>query len=184
MTKTNFAAIRLALPLLAVIPAYALAQANKPAEGPPAERINQVIVYGDDPCPKGDGGDIVVCVRKEDKERYRIPPNLRSDPNSPASQSWLNTAKSIEYVGQSGIQSCSPVGSGGASGCFAKLARMAKAEREQEGNGGWADLVAAERAKRLSKIDAESEEIENQVKAEEAADVAANSSNSTAQPPQ
>ena len=123
-----------------------------------------------------------MCVRKEDKERYRIPPNLRADPNAPENQSWAANAKSIEYVGQSGIQSCSPVGSGGASGCFAKMARMARAEREQNEGGGWADLVAAERAKRLSNIDAESQDIENRVKAEEAAAAAA--SNATGQPPQ
>jgi hypothetical protein len=75
----------------------------------------------------------------------------------------------MEYVGRSGTESCSPVGSGGATGCFAQLSRLAKAERQALDNASWKDLVAAERAKRLSTIDADSEAIEARVKAEEKA---------------
>lgn len=142
-------------------------EAPAPVTG--GERITQVIVYGDDPCAVGTGDEIVVCVRQSESERYRIPSNLRGDPNAPQNQAWLNRAKAIEYVGRSGTNSCSPVGAGGFTGCFAKIAADAKAERKQLDGNNWADLVAAERAKRLGTIDADSKEIEARVKAEEAA---------------
>ena len=137
------------------------------------EKVNIVIVYGDDSCPPSQGGDIVVCARKEEKERYRIPEPLRGDPNKPSNQAWGERVRSMEYVGRSGTESCSPSGACGATGCFAQLARLAKAERQQADNASWKDLVAAERAKRLSTIDADSEAIEARVKAEEAAEAKA-----------
>ena len=97
------------------------------------DRIARVIVYGNDPCPRGAGGeDIVVCARKPETERYRIPKELRDAPSTdPASQSWANKAESLEYVGRTGIQSCSTVGPGGWTGCFAKMLSAARAERRQ-----------------------------------------------------
>lgn len=86
----------------------------------------------------------------------------------------------MEYVGRSGTESCSPSGAGGTTGCFAQLARLAKAERQALDNASWKDLVEAERAKRLSTIDADSEEIEARVKAEEKA--AQQQGNGPAQP--
>lgn len=140
-------------------------------QGPANEKIKQVIVYGDDPCPKGDGDEIVVCARHDEKERYRIPEELRGhEANSTVNETWSSRARSIEYVGRSGIQSCTPDGPGGATGCFQQLAAKAKAERKGMGKATWADKVAAERAKRLSTIDADSEAIEEQAKAEEAAE--------------
>lgn len=157
---------------IALMAAPALAQqADKPAGPPPGgEKLNLVIVYGDDACPTSTGDDIVVCARKDESERYRIPEPLRGDPNAPANQAWAERARSIEYVGKSGTESCSPVGAGGFTGCFEQIAAAAKAERQQADNVSWKDLVAAERAKRLSKIDAEAEAVERQVKAEEAKD--------------
>ncbi len=134
------------------------------------EKVKQVIVYGDDPCPASSGDEISVCARMPDKDRYRIPAQLRTDPNDPKVQSWLNRAQAIEYVGKSGTDSCSPVGGGGFTGCFQQIARNAKAERKAfMGDSSWANLVAAEREKRLSVIDADSDKIEARAKAEEAA---------------
>lgn len=134
-----------------------------------SEKMNLVIVYGDDACPQSGGDDIVVCARKGEEERYRIPEPLRGDPNKPSNQAWGERVRSMEYVGRSGTESCSPVGGGGATGCFAKLARLAKAERQAADNASWKDLVAAERGKRLSTIDADSEAIEARAVAEEKA---------------
>lgn len=133
------------------------------------ERITQVIVYGEDPCKASSSDEIVVCVRRAEKERYRIPPDLRDETPSPRTESWLSRARSIEYVGRSGSQSCSPSGAMGYTGCFARIAADAKAERKANGSPSWADLVAKERAKRLGTIDKDSDEIEARVKAEEAA---------------
>ncbi|HEX7782470.1 MAG TPA: hypothetical protein VF509_06660 [Sphingobium sp.] len=172
--KTAMSATLALLMAFSGAPALAQESAGPPAPKPGGEKVNLVIVYGDDACPQGNGEDIVVCARKEEQERYRIPEPLRGDPNAPANQAWGERARSIEYVGKSGTQSCSPVGAGGFTGCFAQIAQMAKAERQQADNVSWNDLVAAERSKRLAKIDADSEAIEQRVKAEEAAKAKAN----------
>lgn len=153
----------------------ALAQDDQLPAQAGTEKVNLVIVYGDDACPTSQGEEIVVCGRKGESERYRIPEPLRGDPNQASKQAWGERYKSIEYVGRDGTESCSPTGGGGATGCFAKIAKMAKAERQQADNASWGDLVAAERAKRLSTIDADSEAIEKRVKAKEAAEATAKS---------
>jgi hypothetical protein len=174
MMKTMIAAM---LMLGTVTPALAQQGPAQPQDQAAAgnagsERVNLVIVYGDDPCPHSQGSDIVVCARKGEEERYRIPEPLRGDPNQPSHQAWGERVKSMEYVGASGTESCSPVGGGGATGCFTQLARLAKAERQQGDNASWKDLVAAERSRRLSTIDSESEAIEARAVAEEKAQAA------------
>lgn len=177
------------LSLVAAVPlCMTSAQAQQPGAGlqqpeAGAEKVKQVIVYGDDPCPASTGDEIAVCARMPDKERYRIPSALRTDPNDPKVQSWLNRAEAIEYVGRAGTDSCSPVGGGGFTGCFQTLARNARAERRtMMGDKSWSDLVAAERAKRLSVIDADSDRIEAQAKADEAAAARTGSAPTTTTP--
>jgi hypothetical protein len=156
--------------LLGFMPAAAFAQASpaNPA-GPPAEKVTQVIVYGDDPCPQSQGDEIVVCARLPDSDRYRIPTELRTDPNSPQVQSWASRAKSIEYVGRTGTDSCTPIGGGGFTGCTQQMTAKAREERKAYlGSESWTAAVAKEREKRLGDLDAESAAIEAQVKAEEA----------------
>ncbi|WP_022683298.1 hypothetical protein [Sphingobium bisphenolivorans] len=157
--------------------AFAQTGPTPPAEQAPAgsggsEKVNLVIVYGDDPCPQSQGSDIVVCARKGEEERYRIPEPLRGDPNKPSNQAWGERVRSMEYVGRSGTESCSATGAGGFTGCFAQLARLAKAERQAADNASWKDLVEAERGRRLSNIDAESQAIEAQAVAQEKAEAA------------
>ncbi|MEJ7934389.1 hypothetical protein WG907_08995 [Sphingobium sp. AN558] len=160
----------LATALLMSIAAPAIAQdQSAPVAAQGSERVNLVIVYGDDACPQSAGDDIVVCARKGEEERFRIPEPLRGNPNQPSHQAWGERVRSMEYVGRSGTESCSPVGGGGATGCFAQLARLAKAERQAADSASWKDLVAAERGKRLSTIDADSKAIEARVLAEERA---------------
>ena len=38
---------------------------------PPPDRIATLVVYGDDPCPRSAGDEIVVCARRPENERYR-----------------------------------------------------------------------------------------------------------------
>ncbi|MFZ2996451.1 hypothetical protein [Sphingobium sp.] len=163
-------ALAIGLMMGASVPALAQ-QASAPTAvaGPSNEKINLVIVYGEDACPQSQGDDIVVCARKGEEERYRIPEPLRGNPNEPSKQAWGERVRSMEYIGRSGTESCSPVGSGGATGCFAQLSRLAKAERQALDNASWKDLVEAERTKRLSTIDSDSDKIEARVKAEEKA---------------
>ena len=171
MTKTPMIAALLLMG--SAMPALAQpSSAPTAVAAPTTEKVNLVIVYGDDACPQSQGDDIVVCARKGEAERYRIPEPLRGDPNEPSKQAWGERVRSMEYVGRSGTESCSPVGGGGATGCFAQLARLAKAERQALDNASWKDLVEAERGRRLSTIDADSDAIEARVKAEEKAKAA------------
>lgn len=118
------------------------------------ERVNQVIVYGDDPCPASSGDEITVCARKDEAERYRIPEPLRGSA-SPQNDAWNNRVIAYETIGRDGIQSCSPVGPGGVTGCTQKLIQQASAERSSDPSVRFGELIAAEREKRLSTIDAE-----------------------------
>jgi hypothetical protein len=97
------------------------------------DTVRRIVVYGDDPCPPSTDGEIVVCARLPETERYRIPEELREDAveDDPASESWASRAKSIEYVGDGGIQSCSAVGPSGFTGCWADMVRQAREERRR-----------------------------------------------------
>lgn len=134
------------------------------AQDAPGDRVNQLIVYGDDVCPESSEGEIVVCARKDESERYRIPENLRGNPNSAANQAWAERVKSYEYVGKSGTNSCSPDGAGGFTGCTQKLIQQAFAERGADPSVNWGLLIEEERQKRLSRIDAEAEAVEERIR--------------------
>lgn len=144
------------LALTAVIGTGALAQ----QAGPPAPArsdedvpVNQVLVYGDDPCPASTDEVINVCARLPEQERFRIPPNLRSNPNDPANQAWAGRAMELSYVGASGIGSCSPTGPGGVSGCFNQIVQQARAERRSNDGVNWNALIEQARQERLRRID-------------------------------
>lgn len=135
-------------------------------------RINQVTVYGDDPCPQSTGDDIVVCGRLAEDERYRIPEALRGNPNDPRRESWTSRVQSLERVGMSGTDSCSTAGLGGFTGCQSQLINNAYAERRQSAGSDWTDAVAAARRERMEGYDAEARAVEEQVARDEAERVA------------
>jgi hypothetical protein len=149
--------------LLMLGAAPAFAQDAPAAAGPDDVRINQLVVYGEDPCPESTNEEITVCARKPDAERFRIPEVLRSDPNDPVNQSWANRATEMQYVGRSGIGSCSTTGPGGMIGCYNDLVRQARAERAGRDSVNWNRLIEEARQERLSRIDeeAEAEEVAN-----------------------
>ena len=97
--------------------------------GSERQKIKEIVVYGTDPCPRSSEEEVVVCARRPESERYRIPPNLREPEPTPESESWTARAQALEMVGKAGIQSCSPVGPGGATGCLEQLIRQAREER-------------------------------------------------------
>ena len=98
-----------------------------------AQRTERVLtIFGNDKCPTSNGEEIVVCSRKPEGERYRIPEELRRTEGR-GNESWGDRASSIEYVGQSGTQSCSPTGAGGATGCYREIARKACDEAKAAG---------------------------------------------------
>jgi hypothetical protein len=156
MTRISLASI--ALMLSAQAPAQDALTA-KPGD----EKINQLIIYGNDKCPESVGDEIVVCARMGEADRYRIPTNLRDDPNDPRNQAMSERIKSYEYVAASGTMSCSPSGAGGFTGCGLAAINEAYAEKAQDPGITFGRLIAAERAKRMAGIDAEAAEVEARV---------------------
>jgi hypothetical protein len=118
------------------------------------DRVNTVIIYGNDPCPQSTAEEITVCARMAESERYRIPQALRQS-DDPENQSWASRVQAFESVGDFGPLSCSPIGAGGELGCTAKMIEAAYAERAQSSDVRFGQLIAAARDERLSTIDAE-----------------------------
>ncbi len=143
-----------------MLPAFAQTGDVRPGD----EKINQLIVYGNDTCPESKNDEITVCARLKETERYRIPTNLRDDPNNLSKQAWTRKVEAYEYIGAAGILSCSPTGAGGFTGCGFKAIDTAYAEKKTDPAVTFGRLIAAERAKRLSGIDAEALLVEERVK--------------------
>lgn len=138
-----------------IVSALLAAQLPVAAQDSAREKINQLIVYGDDPCPASNDGSITVCARKDEAERFRIPAPLRENPNAAVNQGWTQRVKAYETAGAFGVNSCSPVGAGGATGCMAQLINSAYAEKKQASDVQFGKLIEAERAKRTQSIDAD-----------------------------
>ena len=151
-----------AVPAAAQQPGVAVPEAAAAAPAPAADpRVNQIIVYGDDPCPASTNEEITVCARLPDSDRYRIPPNLRDNPNDPASQSWAGRAMELQYVGRSGTDSCSTAGAGGFTGCLSQMINLARAERRAAGTDiNWTRMVEEARAEREARLQAATREEE------------------------
>lgn len=128
---------RIAFPGLALAAGAAFIAGSAAAQqaDPPRQRVSQLIVYGNDPCPESVGDDIVVCARRPEDDRYRIPEPLRGSSRVSDNESWAASARSLEYVGRTGIQSCSTVGPGGFTGCWAQMLRQAQEERQANPSG-------------------------------------------------
>jgi hypothetical protein len=123
----TLSAVTLAATLPALVaPAPALAQNGK---------ISEIIVYGTDPCPRSTDDEVVVCARKPEAERYRIPERYRQTGSRQSRESWANRAIAFETYGRTGINSCSPVGPGGFTGCTQQLINQAVKERKEQAAG-------------------------------------------------
>ena len=120
------AGLAIAVPAL-VAPAPALAQNNS--------KISEIIVYGTDPCPRSTEDEVVVCARKPEADRYRIPERYRQSGTRQQRESWANRATAFETYGRTGINSCSPVGPAGFTGCTQQLINQAFKERQEEAAG-------------------------------------------------
>lgn len=109
-----------------------LATSAAPAVSAPPERIVSATVFGDDSCPRSSGDEIIVCARQPESERYRIPKKLREDKAKRTEQSWASRNETLEYVSRAGTpNSCSPVGSGGQTGCYRMFLQLAREERKR-----------------------------------------------------
>ena len=110
-------------------PEAVAAAPQQPASAVADPRVNQLIIYGDDPCPQGNDDEIIVCARLPEDDRFRIPPALRENPDPAGNQAWTNRAIELSYAGRSGIGSCTPAGPGGMTGCCNQIVQQARAER-------------------------------------------------------
>lgn len=122
--------------LMITLAASAAAAVGFVAHPAPAEaqqgNVAEIIVYGSDPCPRSTDDQVVVCARRPEAERYRIPEKLREGGSPQARNSWANKAKVLETVGDTGTFSCSPVGPGGYTGCLTKVIKQARDQRRQQ----------------------------------------------------
>lgn len=108
-----------------------------PAVAQPPQKVIALVVYGQDPCPKGESDEIVVCARKPESERYRIPKAIREKPAPVGSPGWTSQVAEMESAGRAVIPgSCSANGSYGFTGCTAELLRQWFAERRFEKSKG------------------------------------------------
>lgn len=99
-----------------------------PALAEPPARESSVIVYGADPCPQADGGEVVVCARRPEEERYRIPRPIRE--RQPTEAAWGSRVEGLEEASRAMRPgSCSVVGSFGQSGCTQALINQWFADR-------------------------------------------------------
>ena len=147
--------------LLIAAPLLALA-APALAQDAPEPKVNQLIIYGNDDCPVSADDTITVCARKAEAERFRIPQILRQS-SSPQNESWNNKVLAYERVGKTGTMSCSPVGAGGWTGCSGRLIDAAYAEKQSDESIRFGQLIADERAKRLSTIDKDADQTQTDV---------------------
>lgn len=138
--------------------------AGQPAAAQDAgsDKVNTLIVYGDDECPQSSADQITVCARMDEGERFRIPQNLRQS-DDPANEAWANRVQSFEAVGDFGPLSCSPVGLGGELGCTAEMIEAAYAEKRAGSDVRFAQLIEQARAERLSTIDEEAADTQARV---------------------
>ena len=150
------------LVLATAVAAVAWLPAPAAAQTQAGDRVNTVIVYGDDECPQSSDNEIVVCARMEENERYRIPEALRQS-SDPDNEPWANKVRAYESVGSFGALSCSPVGSGGELGCTAKMIEAAYQERATSSGVRAGELIAAAREERLQTIDAEAADTQARV---------------------
>ena len=96
--------------------------------------VISVVVYGEDRCPQAVADEIIVCARRPEAERYRIPSELRQQMVVAGPRSWSSRVATIEAEGRKTIPgSCSPIGSYGQSGCArAKLDQWHRERLEQQ----------------------------------------------------
>ena len=115
------AGLTLALGIFPAAPA--MAQRTTPGE---------VVVYGTDRCPRTADDDVVVCKRRPEAERYRLPDALRPNGARQERQSWSKQAEALSNIGSTGLNPCSPVGPMGVAGCSRQEINRAFRELREE----------------------------------------------------
>jgi len=122
----------------ALLAGPALAQDSKQAQdadqsGPP-KRVRSILLYGKEECPKPQNEDEIVVCANGGESPYRIPKEFRNQrKDDAASQAWTNRVEMVEEVNRAGLpNSCSPVGTGGQTGCTRAAIRQWYQERLEQ----------------------------------------------------
>ncbi len=139
VSKLFLAAIAVSAPVQAQQVAGPGAPMAKPVTAPGevarGAPVNGVLVlYGNQRCPTDDqGNEIVVCTRRSAQEQFRVPKELRELQITPENESWaVRSQTALEAgAGVNTIGSCSTVGPGGQSGCFAQRVRESRRENAE-----------------------------------------------------
>lgn len=121
----------LAAAALLATPAIAQdAKQSQDSSGPP-KRVRSVLLYGQDECPKPQSEEEIVVCASGGESPYRIPKEFRNQRKDDAgSQAWTNRVEMVEEVNRAGLpNSCSPVGTGGQTGCTRAAIRQWYQER-------------------------------------------------------
>ena len=124
--------MRLTITLSAAVVALAGGLAALPQPAAAQNKVAEIIVYGNDPCPRSTDDEVVVCARRPESERYRIPEKYRPSGPPQTGQSWAVKSQVLETVGATGVNSCSPVGPGGYTGCLTQVIKQAREQRRQQ----------------------------------------------------
>lgn len=126
----------LAATALLALPMSAIAQ-DKAANGTPKRIRSVTLTTPDQKCPPSTDDEIVVCNVLENP--YRIPKELRDSGVIPNNrQAWTNRVADDEQTSRvaAGLpDTCSPVGTGGQTGCARALARGFKATKRAKATG-------------------------------------------------
>lgn len=115
--------------------AFLLFVATSPAlaeEKSPPQVTRTATVFGNDPCPKAVGDEVIVCGRLPESERYRIPKAFRQKPreDSGPGASWTSRVEGLEAAQRYTMPgSCTVHGSFGQSGCTQAMIRQWFLER-------------------------------------------------------
>jgi hypothetical protein len=120
-----------------------LVAASLPVAAPAQERV--LTVFGSDECPAA-----TICVRAPEKERFRIPKELRKQTElSPTQRSWASRVSSTMDQGRTGPSACAAASGGSWVGCFGEEMRQAREEARLAAEGG-TDASAAKPVRLIS----------------------------------
>ena len=102
--------------------------------GTPPQRVRSVTLSPGQKCPPSTSTEVVVCGTLD--QPYRIPKQFRDSGPIPAqNQAWANKVAVQDQIGRTAAglpDTCSPVGTGGQSGCALMQNRQWAAERRAQ----------------------------------------------------